>query len=203
MRRERTPVGRMATGTVTRSSAAVIWWRLLRAVATSKAQSRLPPAPPLPPTAPVPAVPPVLLPPEYGVPLPRMEDLPPAGKKRGPNRYFAHIRAHKQWKQGIQGYLASIYFADAMVGRVLDTLESGPNRDNTIVVLWSDHGYHHGEKYDWGKHTLWERTSNVPFIWAGPGVEKGAMSDVTVSLIDMYPTFVEMCGLPRPRQKRR
>jgi arylsulfatase A-like enzyme len=68
-------------------------------------------------------------------------------------------------------------------------------------VLWSDHGYHHGEKYDWGKHTLWERTSNVPFIWAGPGVKKGAVTDVTASLIDMYPTFVEMCGLPKPRQK--
>jgi arylsulfatase A-like enzyme len=68
-------------------------------------------------------------------------------------------------------------------------------------VFWSDHGYHHGEKGDWGKHTLWERTSNVPFIWAGPGVAEGAESDVTVSLIDMYPTLVEMCGLPKPRQE--
>ena len=62
------------------------------------------------------------------------------------------------------------------------------------------HRYHHGEKYDWGKHTLWERTSHVPFIWAGPGVAKGARTDVTVSLLDMYPTLVEMCGLPGPRQ---
>ena len=88
-----------------------------------------------------------------------------------------------------------------MMGRVLDALEASPYADNTIVVLWSDHGYHHGEKGDWGKHTLWERTSNVPFIWAGPGVAKGKKTDVTVSLIDMYPTFVEMCDLPEPLQE--
>ena len=64
-------------------------------------------------------------------------------------------------------------------------IESGPNAENTIVVLWSDHGYLHGEKLDWGKHTLWERTSNVPFIWAGPGIAKGAAVDATVSLIDV------------------
>jgi arylsulfatase A-like enzyme len=84
---------------------------------------------------------------------------------------------------------------------VLSALQASPHADNTIVVLWSDHGYHHGEKGDWGKHTLWERTSNVPFIWAGPGVAEGAKTDVTASLIDMYPTFVEMCRLPKPHQK--
>jgi arylsulfatase A-like enzyme len=89
-------------------------------------------------------------------------------------------------------------YADALIGRILDALDASPHADNTIVVLWSDHGYHHGEKGDWGKHTLWERTSNVPFIWAGPGVAKASTTDVTVSLIDMYPTFVEMCKLPEP-----
>ncbi|MEM0925095.1 MAG: sulfatase/phosphatase domain-containing protein, partial [Planctomycetota bacterium] len=73
--------------------------------------------------------------------------------------------------------------------------------ENTIVVLWSDHGYHHGEKGQWGKHTLWERTSNVPFLWAGPGIANGVTTDVTVSLIDMYPTFVELCELPKPAQR--
>jgi arylsulfatase A-like enzyme len=88
-----------------------------------------------------------------------------------------------------------------MLGRVLDALEQSSYADNTIVVLWSDHGYHLGEKGDWGKHTLWERSSNVPFIWSGPGVAKNKVTDVTVSLIDMYPTFVEMCELPKTRQK--
>jgi arylsulfatase A-like enzyme len=83
-----------------------------------------------------------------------------------------------------------------MLGRLMKALEDGPNRDNTIIVLWSDHGYHHGEKMDWGKHTLWQRTSGVPFIWAGPGVQRGATVETTVSLIDMYPTLIELCGLP-------
>ncbi len=100
----------------------------------------------------------------------------------------------------IHGYLACMSYADAMMGRVLDALRKSPHADNTIVVFWSDHGYHHGQKGDWGKHTLWERTSNVPFIWAGPGIEEGARSDVTVSLIDMFPTLVEMCELPDPHQ---
>ncbi len=100
----------------------------------------------------------------------------------------------------IHGYLACMSYADAMMGRVLDALRESPHADNTVVVFWSDHGYHHGQKGDWGKHTLWERTSNVPFIWAGPGIEEGARSDVTVSLIDMFPTLVEMCELPDPHQ---
>ncbi|SVC52784.1 uncharacterized protein METZ01_LOCUS305638, partial [marine metagenome] len=80
-----------------------------------------------------------------------LADLPPAGLKLRDVPYFSHIREHKQWKQAIQGYLASIAFADAMIGRVLDALERGPNRDNTIVALWSDHGWHLGEKMRWQK----------------------------------------------------
>ena len=132
-----------------------------------------------------------------------LEDLPERMKRAKMARSKIHkeLEAKGAVKDAIHGYLACMSYADAMMGRVLDALEKSPYADNTIVVLWSDHGYHHGEKYDWGKHTLWERTSNVPFIWAGPGVKKGAVTDVTASLIDMYPTFVEMCGLPRPHQK--
>ena len=131
-----------------------------------------------------------------------LDDLPPKIKKMKTARSRIH---HKLQDLGavpdaIHGYLACISYADAMMGRVLDALEASPYADNTIVVLWSDHGYHHGEKGDWGKHTLWERTSNVPFIWAGPNIARGKTSDVTVSLIDMYPTLVEMCDLPKPNQ---
>eukprot|EP00913_Durusdinium_trenchii_P023463 g22041.t1 len=84
-----------------------------------------------------------------------LDDLPPAGKRRGPNRYLAHIRKHGQWKNGVQAYLASIAFADAMLGRVMDALEKSPHRNNTIVVLWSDHGWHLGEKQHWQKYTGW------------------------------------------------
>ncbi len=99
-------------------------------------------------------------------------------------------------EHAIHGYLASVSYADAMLGRILRTLRESPYADNTIIVLWSDHGYHHGEKGDWGKHTLWERTSHVPLIWSGDSVSKGASVHATVSLIDMYPTFIQMCGLP-------
>ncbi len=130
-----------------------------------------------------------------------LDDLPPKIKKIKTARSRIHqkLEGLDAVDDAIHGYLACISYADAMMGRVLDALEASPYADNTIVVLWSDHGYHHGEKGDWGKHTLWERTSNVPFIWAGPGIAKGQKSDVTVSLIDMYPTLVDLCGLPKPR----
>lgn len=128
-----------------------------------------------------------------------LDDLPPKIRKAKMNRKRVHHQRLVEIgavEDAIHGYLASVSYADAMLGRLMKALEESPHRDNTIVVLWSDHGYHHGEKGDWGKHTLWERTSNVPFIWAGPKVFKGDTVDETVSLIDMYPTFVEMCGLP-------
>lgn len=126
-----------------------------------------------------------------------LDDLPEPVRKQKTNRSRIHQKLVDldAVDDAIHGYLACMSYADAMLGRVLDALEASPHADNTIVVLWSDHGYHHGEKGDWGKHTLWERTSNVPFIWAGPGVAKGASVDATVSLIDMYPTFIETCGL--------
>ncbi|MEM1443464.1 MAG: sulfatase, partial [Verrucomicrobiota bacterium] len=131
-----------------------------------------------------------------------LEDLPPKIRNSYTNRLkiLQKLEDLDALKDSIHGYLANISYADAMMGRVLDALEASPYAGNTVVVLWSDHGYHLGEK-NWGKHTLWERTTNVPFLWAGPGVAEGVKSDVTVSLIDMYPTFVEMCGLPTPHQK--
>lgn len=99
-------------------------------------------------------------------------------------------------KATLQGYFAAISYADAMMGRVLDALEKGGHAKNTVIVLWSDNGYHHGEKGHWGKKTLWERTSNVPFMWAGPGVVKGAKINTTVSLIDTFQTLIDLCGLP-------
>lgn len=132
-----------------------------------------------------------------------LEDLPPKMRKQRENRKRFHhdkLVAMGGMADAIHGYLACISYADAMLGRVLNALQDSPYAENTIVVLWSDHGYHHGEKGQWGKHTLWERTSNVPFVWAGPGVQQGAESDVTVSLIDMYPTLVEICDLPQPHQ---
>ncbi len=96
----------------------------------------------------------------------------------------------------LQAYLASISYADSLLGRVLDTLENSPHADNTVIVFWSDHGYGHGEKGNWGKHTLWQRTSNIPFLWAGPGIAKNKKTEYTATLIDMYPTLARLCDLP-------
>lgn len=104
------------------------------------------------------------------------------------------------WAAVVRGYFASCSYADAMMGRVLDALEKSPYADNTVVVLWSDNGYHLGEKTKWAKHTLWERTTHVPFIWAGPGVPKGQKLDVTVGLVDTYKTLIELCGLPANKE---
>ncbi|TKG97302.1 iduronate sulfatase [Puteibacter caeruleilacunae] len=105
------------------------------------------------------------------------------------------ITIENGWKRAIQGYLAAISYADAQLGRLLDELSKSPNAENTIIVFWSDNGYHLGEKYCWAKHTLWERTANVPMIWAGPGIKKNKQYHGAVSLLDIYPTLVEQCGL--------
>ena len=134
-----------------------------------------------------------------------LDDLPPAGKRRGPNRYFDHIRAHGQWTAGIQGYLASIHFADAMLGRVLDALENGPHASNTIVVLWSDHGWHLGEKQHWQKYTAWRAVTRVPLMIRVPenaapalaeGTEPGSVCDRPVNLLSLFPTLIELAAVP-------
>ncbi len=133
-----------------------------------------------------------------------LDDLPPEGQRRGPNRYFAHIRKNKQWKQGIQGYLASIAFADAMVGRVIESLEQGPNRDNTIVVLWGDHGWHLGEKQHWQKYTGWRVCTRVPLMVRVPagvpglaqGSQAGSICTKPVNLLSLFPTLTDLADLP-------
>jgi arylsulfatase A-like enzyme len=108
-----------------------------------------------------------------------------------------------QWRNILHAYLACISFADHQIGKVLEALNASPYRDNTIVVLWSDHGYHMGEKNTFQKQSLWERSSHVPLILAGPGVRPGRC-DRVVSLLDLYPTLLAMCGLPaNPRNEGR
>ncbi|MGJ8691805.1 MAG: sulfatase [Thalassotalea sp.] len=101
-----------------------------------------------------------------------------------------------QWSEVMQAYLASVSFVDHYVGKVIDAVESGPNADNTIIVLWSDHGYHLGEKNTFQKESLWERSSHVPLIFSGPNIKPKQVSGRVVSLIDILPTLAEMSGLP-------
>jgi len=104
-----------------------------------------------------------------------------------------------QWGKIIQSYAASISFSDAMVGRLLDALEKSAYADNTIVVLWSDHGMHMGEKDNIEKFTLWERSTRVPFLISVPGMSLGGQRcDQPVSLMDIYPTLVDLTGFEQP-----
>jgi arylsulfatase A-like enzyme len=132
-----------------------------------------------------------------------LADLSAEGKRRGPNRYFAHIQKEGQWKRGIQGYLASIHFADTMLGEVLDALDKSPHANNTIVVLWSDHGWHLGEKQHWQKYTAWRACTRVPLMIRvpkdAPGLNAGtkpSLCNQPVNLLSLAPTLLDLCGLP-------
>jgi len=106
------------------------------------------------------------------------------------------LQENKQWEPLVRAYLASVSFVDAQVGRVLDALKEAGLEKNTIVVLWSDHGWHLGEKGITGKNTLWERSTRVPLIFAGPGITANARCDRPAELLDLYPTLLDLCGLP-------
>ena len=100
-------------------------------------------------------------------------------------------------KKMVQCYQAAADFADQMVGRLIDKLDETGMSENTIIVLWSDHGYHLGDKECCVKFTLWEKANHVPFIIVAPGVTKpGSRCDRPVGLVDIYPTLLELAGLP-------
>ena len=101
-----------------------------------------------------------------------------------------------QWKNLVRSYLACVSFVDSQVGRVLDALEKSGVAENTIVVLWSDHGWHLGEKRITGKNTLWDRSTRVPLIFAGPGVAQDVRCNSPAELLDIYPTLIDLCVLP-------
>ena len=102
-------------------------------------------------------------------------------------------------RQAIQAYYASITFADAQVGRILDALEESGLAENTVVVFTSDHGYHMGEHGYWQKTTLFENAARVPLIIAAPGMSAGGKTVMApAEMVDFYPTLAELCGLRAP-----
>ena len=114
-----------------------------------------------------------------------------------PEPRLSWLQRANQWRPLVRAYLASTAFMDSQLGRVLDALEESGAVQNTIVVLWSDNGWHLGEKGVTGKNTLWERSTRVPLIFAGPGVAKAAKCSQPAELLDIYPTLIELCGLPK------
>ena len=109
------------------------------------------------------------------VPAHDLEDIPAAGQRMARYRgdEWEYLKREKRWRESVQAYLASISFADAMVGELLQALERSPHADNTIIVLWSDHGWHLGEKHHWHKFTLWEEATRVPLIVARADTSRG------------------------------
>ncbi|MBM3813679.1 MAG: sulfatase [Acidimicrobiia bacterium] len=106
----------------------------------------------------------------------------------------------QEWRAFVRAYLACTSFADWSCGRILDALDSSPYRESTIVMFWSDNGYHCGEKNHWEKNTLWEKSALTPMAIRIPGSKHaGKRCMRPVSLIDLYPTLVETCGLNKPK----
>ncbi|MFT5128791.1 MAG: iduronate 2-sulfatase [Rhodothermales bacterium] len=127
------------------------------------------------------------------------EDLPKSALK-SIRRKKEQINLDKSIaREVIQSYYASITFADAQVGRILEALKRTGLEDNTIVVFTSDHGYHMGEHGHWQKTTLFENATRVPLVIAGPGVDaKGTVATAPVELVDLYPTLTALAGIATP-----
>jgi arylsulfatase A-like enzyme len=129
-----------------------------------------------------------------------LKDVPPAGKAMArPEGDHRAMLESGRWKEAVQAYLATITYCDTMVGRLIDALDRSAYRDNTIVVFWSDHGWHLGEKHHWRKFALWEEATRSPLIWIVPGLTKAdSVCDRTVDFMSIYPTLTDLCGIPTP-----
>lgn len=131
-----------------------------------------------------------------------LEDIPGPGLHRisspsmGGAATHEHVTSHGQWKEAVQAYLACISFIDAQIGRLLDYLDASPYGDNTTIVLFSDHGWHLGEKQAWGKMTGWVHSTHTPLVISAVGMAQNEFCDEPVSLLDLYPTLIDLKGLP-------
>ena len=117
---------------------------------------------------------------------------------RLPEPRLDFLQESGQWKNLARSYLACTSFIDSQVGRIMAALYASPYSDNTIIVLWSDHGWHLGEKRITGKNSLWGRSTRVPLIFAGPRIPAEGRCVESAELLDIYPTLSELCELPIP-----
>ena len=114
------------------------------------------------------------------------------------DEHAAVLAEEGAWREAVRAYLASIRFFDQQLGVLLDALDASPYRDTTIVCLWSDHGFHLGEKSHWRKFTLWEESTRVPFVFAGPGVTPGQRCSRPVELVSTFATMTALADLETP-----
>jgi arylsulfatase A-like enzyme len=129
-----------------------------------------------------------------------LDDVPTAGKKMaGPEGDHASVLKGDQWKKAVQAYLATISYLDDQVGRLLDGLDASPRKDKTIIVWWTDHGWHLGEKEHWRKFALWEKATRTSMAIVAPGISKpGSLCSAPVDYTNIYSTLCELTGLPVP-----
>ncbi len=133
-----------------------------------------------------------------------LDDIPPGGRQmvtRIERFWKGMMRAEDAtagtWRDAVRAYQACAGYADEQLGRLLDALDATGRADHTIIVLWSDHGYQLGEKDCWEKFTLWEKANHIPLIVVAPGVtEPATVCDQPVDLTVLFPTLIELCGLP-------
>tara|TARA_R110002073_G_scaffold72241_3_gene176661 strand:+ start:584 stop:2179 length:1596 start_codon:yes stop_codon:yes gene_type:complete len=140
------------------------------------------------------------------IPENEFEDIPMMGKAIAygytPKGGWGDVSAKKEiLPELVQSYLACVSFVDDQIGKVIKVLENSPYAENTIIVLWSDHGQHLGEKRHFRKQALWEEATRVPLFFKVPNNKKnGQRSEQVVSLLDIYPTLTELCNLPSVSQ---
>lgn len=128
-----------------------------------------------------------------------LADASPLGQSFVNTGWDEKVKESGNVRKALQGYLASVSLSDAHMGRVLDALDKSVYRDNTIVVLLSDHGFHLGEKQQWSKGTLWEEATDSLLMFRVPGLTKPKqVCTHPVSLLDIYPTLVDLMGFRRP-----
>ncbi len=133
-----------------------------------------------------------------------LEDLPEQAKRIAGGRYHEKVLAAGQWEAAVQGYLASINYADHLAGMVLEALANSKYSDNTVVVIFSDHGWQLGEKTHWRKFALWQNVINSVLMIRVPegvkglpeGSKNGLQCFSNVSLTDIFPTLTDLCGIP-------
>ena len=129
----------------------------------------------------------------YGIAITRLKHVSPS---------YEWVTENDAWKPLVQSYLACVSFVDEQIGRVLTSLDNGDYGDNTYIVLFSDHGFHLGEKERFAKRSLWEDGARVPLIIIGPGIPKGKICTKPVQLLDIYPTLLELSNLnPDPKHE--
>ena len=124
-----------------------------------------------------------------------LDDVPDIAKRGTNQKSHDRIVNEDQWKEAVRCYLACISYVDTQIGRLIGALDASAYKENTVIVLWADHGWHLGEKRHWKKGTLWEEATRVPLLISAPGYLASTCSK-PVGLIDIYPTLVELCELP-------